>query len=179
MTAPSDGFQVPHALLSGDWEVLRETDDGRPAVALRDDGVTGVALAYPPGAEAKVALVVNAEAEFVLLTARLGSLSPVGDLASDPETMRIPASELDAMDRARVTAMLSDGNPLVVVPDGDGWDPCVLQLFEAVQPARETWAARFPDLDERTIAVKRLVDDVDLGEVAKRIDDTRSGSHSP
>jgi hypothetical protein len=172
-TARSD-VSIPHARLEGGWDVLTETEEGSPAVAVRDDERSGVAFAYPrredgtPGAVERVAVVVNVPGEYVLLAASFDALDAVDWLLARGEVSvdAVHRSEYDALSSRAVCERL-DGNAVVVVDPGDGRHGA-LQLYGGLDPVRRTWTGRFPRLDERLFAVARVLAGVDLAELSRR-----------
>lgn len=169
-------LSVPHARLTGQWDVLRTTDDGRTTIALREDGESGVAIGYPyaewssDGDEAlKVAAVRNADQGYVLVSASFASrdaIDAVTDSTVDRRT--IDLADYNALSNREVMRLL-DGGTLVLVDVGqEQWFPGAIQLFEDVTRARETWLESFPRVRERFTAVERLLSGVGLEQVIRR-----------
>jgi len=162
---------VPHATLTGSWEVLRRTGDGRASVAVRSDERSGVAIAYPyaeSGASAlKIAAVRNTVQDYVLCTGSFQSVEAIGNcLGTDSPRRRIDLERFERLGDAATSRVLAGGTVLVVDVGEDRWYPGALQLFESVEAVRDRWLRSFPNLGDRLVAVERVTKGVDLRAVA-------------
>jgi hypothetical protein len=172
---------IPHARFEGGWKVLKETSDGRTAVAVREDECAGIAMVYPAVESAdydgieRVAALVNATGEYLLLSASFESMASVEWLLADRTVSiaSVPPEGYRGLSGSDIRDLLSDGTLMIIGPGRDDPFPGALQLFEDVATARSTWVEPFPQLDNRLVAIQRLLADVDLAEFASW---TRLGS---
>jgi hypothetical protein len=175
MATARPGVSIPHARLDGGWNVLETTDDGRTAVAVREDERSGVAMTYPSvergdsGVE-RVASVVNLVGEYVLVAASVRSVCSMEGLvaATDGDVHPLDRSEYEALSRRTINRLLAGETLLVIEPETPGQHLGAIQMFDDVGRARSAWGQRFPTLAERFFAVERVLGDVGLRELAHR-----------
>lgn len=174
---------VPYARLSGTWEVLERTPDGRTTVAVREDDVSGVAMSYPYAEREggdddvnKIAAVTNCEAGYVLVSASVVDADAVYRLVADRTVVceAIPRPEFNRLEDDDIVRTLAGDRVVVVEPETDDWFVGTVELFRDRARARSAWFDGFPLLERRAAAVQRLLDGVGLRQVASAVERRRS-----
>ncbi len=168
---------MPYARLSGSWETLERTGDGRTTIAVRDDDASGVAMSYPYAERDghddvnKIAVVINGEAEYVLVSTSVMSAEAADRLVGDRPVDRevIPRPEYNDLDDGEVVRTLDGDRVVVIEPETDDWFVGTVELFRDPARARRAWLTRFSLLERRAAAVQRVVEGVGLRRVVNAV----------
>lgn len=170
MPGASTSPPVPYARLTGSWEPLRRTTDGRTTVAVRTDERSGVAISYPfaegndGGQEVlQVAVVRNLPNSYALISANFTSMGglPPGVRGAD-KIKRVALERYNWLTDETITQLLRDGTLVLVTDVEEQWFPGCLQLFDDPAAVSNSWLDAFPTLAERLAAVERITSGRDL-----------------